>query len=180
MSLCPSCVSGSPKIPYFPNIANGVLQAPTVSPLPGSPAAQLNLSNGLLPADPNNANVAQYATATTGGGLVAGHYQAYLSGNQVGGNDVAPIFDVYGNGVNYAILRCNMGIPLDPTRIGTTTGTGAPVAVACPSISATSFVGASFVGGALPPAAPVIALTNGVGFTINAAVGSIYNYVVFG
>lgn len=181
MSLCASTVSPSGNAPYFPLIQNANLQAPLVTPLPGSVTASLEMYNGLPPVALNTMRVQQYVPNTSGGGLVAGHYQAYLNGLQVGGTNIAPLFDGYGNGSNYALMRCNFGIPLDVTRIGTTTGTGAPVAVACPSVtSGSSFVGASFVGGALPAAAPVIVITTGVGFTINAAVGSIYNYVVFG
>lgn len=181
MALCASTVSPSGNAPYFPLIQFGNLQAPIVNPLPGNDAAALEIYNGLPPVALDTMKAVHYVTNTTGGGLLAGHYQAYLYGLQVGGNNIAPLFDGYGNGNNDAIFRCNIGIPLDVTRIGTTTGTGAPVAVACPSVtSGSSFVGASFVGGALPAAAPVIVVTTGVGFTINATAGSIYNYVVFG
>lgn len=180
MSLCASTVSGHPEDNYFVADANGVLQNPTVTPLPGAPSAALSINNGLPAANPNAANVAHFAGNVTGGGITAGHYQVFLYSPQVGGNDIGQIFDAFGNGNNEALLSCNFGRPLDPARIGTFTGTGAPLVVACTSTSASSSVQCSFQGGALPAGAPVITLQAGVSFTVTAAAGSIYQYVVFG
>lgn len=179
MSLCASTVAGHPEDNYFVADANGVLQNPTVLPLPGAPSATLTINNGLPSANPNAAFVAHFMGNTTGGGVVAGHYQLYLYSPQVGGNNIAAVFDAAGNGNNEALLSCNFGRPLDPNRIGTFTGTGAPLVVSCTSISASSSVQCSFQGGALPPGAPVITLQAGVSFTVTAAAGSIYQYVVF-
>jgi hypothetical protein len=181
MSLCPSCVSGAPEQTYSPNYQNGGLEQPTVQPLPGADFARLGLTNqnGLI-ATSNVAYVEHYMTNTAGGGLTPAHYQLFLYGAGVGGNNVAEVFDVYGNGNNDAIMDVNLGLPLDVARIGTFTGTGAAAAVACLSISAASVVQCAFVGGVLPAAAPVIVNTPGVGFTANATTGSIYSYVVFG
>lgn len=68
----------------------------------------------------------------------------------------------------------------DSTRIGSFAGTGAPVNVACPSISAGSVVQVAFIGGALPAGFPVIVITPGVGFAITVSNGSAFNYQVFG
>jgi hypothetical protein len=180
MSLCASTVAGHPEDNYFVAVANGVLEAPEVVPLPGAPSASLEINNGLPAANPNTSKVAHFVTATSGGGLTAGHYQAFLYSPQVGGSGIAQVFDVAGNGNNEALLACNFGRPLDPNRIGTFTGTGAPLVVACVSISAGSSVQCSFQGGALPAAAPVITLQAGVSFTVTADLGSIFQYVVFG
>jgi hypothetical protein len=179
MSLCPSTVSPSGNVPYFPLIQNAQLQAPEVTPLPGSPSASLEINNGLPALNPNSAYIAQFMANTTAGGLVAGHYQTFLYSPQVGGSNTAQVFDAFGNGNNEALLACNFGRPLDPNRIGTFTGTGAPLVVACVSISASSSVQCSFQGGALPAAAPVVTLQAGVSFTVTADLGSIFQYVVF-
>lgn len=181
MSLCPSCVSGAPAQPYSPNYQNGDLQRPLVEALPGASSAVLGITNqnGSVAA-PNVAFVEHYMTNTAGGGLSPAHYQLYLYGAGVGGSGIAEVFDVFGNGNNGAIMSVNLGQPLDGARIGSFTGTGTPVAVACSSLSAASVVQCSFVGGALPAAAPVIVNTPGVGFTANATTGSIYSYIVFG
>ena len=179
MSLCASTVAGHPEDNYFVADANGFLSTPTVVPLPGATSAELGINNGLPAANPNSARVVQYVTATTGGGLIAGHYQAFLYSPQVGNGNIGQVFDAVGNGNGEALLACNFGRPLDPNRIGTFTGTGAPLVVACVSISALSSVQCSFQGGALPPGAPVITLQSGVSFTVTAAAGSIYQYVVF-
>jgi hypothetical protein len=180
MSLCASTVSPSGNVPYFPLIQNAQLQAPEVTPLPGAGAASLEINNGLPSANPNSAYTAQFMANITAGGLVAGHYQTFLYSPQVGGNGIGQVFDAYGNGNNEAIFKCNLGVPLDPARIGSFTGTGAPLVVACTSTSAGSSVQCSFQGGALPAAAPVVTLQAGVSFTVTADAGSIYSYVVFG
>ncbi len=81
---------------------------------------------------------------------------------------------------NSLLINCNQGLPLDATRLGSFTGTGAVVNVAVPSTSANSLVRVAFVGGVLPVAAPVIVVTRNVGFSHNATVGSIYQYEVVG
>lgn len=180
MSLCASTVAPSGNAPYFPLIQNANLQAPVVYPLPGAPSASLSIFNGLPPVSPNVANAVQYVANTSGGGLVAGAYQAFLYGPQVGGNEIGEVFRASGNGNNYVLFGCNFDRPLDANRIGTFTGTGAPLIVACVSVTATSSVQCSFQGGALPAAAPVVTVQSGVSFTVTADVGSIFQYVVFG
>jgi hypothetical protein len=177
MSLCPSCVSGSPLQPYSPNYQFGGLEYPSVDPLPGKPAAQLQINNGSDPAT----FVSHYMTNTSGGGLTAAHYQAFLYGDSVGGNDVGEIFDVYGAGNNWAIMSMNMGRPLDAGRVGTITGTGAAQNVVANSCNASSVVQFAYVGGAAAAAAaPVAVVSNGVGFAVTLPVGAIYSYVVYG
>lgn len=181
MSLCASTVSPSGNVPYFPLIVNGQLQAPNVVPLPGSAAASLVINNGLPLTAPNSAYVAQFMPNATGGGLTAGHYQNFLYSPQIGGNNIGQVFDAFGNGNNDVLLSCNFGRPLDPNRIGTFTGTGAPQVIACSSINVGASVQCSFQGGALPAAAPVVTVsTPGTSFTVTADAGSIYQYVVFG
>jgi hypothetical protein len=178
MSLCPSCVSGSPLQPYSPNYQRGNLENPVVEPLPGNPTAALVITNSK---SAGNTYVEHYMVNTTGGGLIANHYQAYLYGASVGGNNIAGIFDVYGNGNNDAIMSLNLGVPLDPARIGTITGTGAAQNVAVLSCSASSVVQFAYVGGAAAAgAAPVATITNGVGFAVTLPAGAIYSYVVYG
>lgn len=179
MSLCASSVAGHPEDNYFVADANGVLAAPRIVPLPGASAAQMLIDNA-LGANPNAAYVSHFMPVTSGGGLSAGHYQVFLYSPQVGGGNIGQVFDAAGNGNGEALLSCNFGRPLDPARIGTFTGTGAPLVVACTSTSASSSVQCSFQGGALPAGAPVITLQAGVSFTVTAAAGSIYQYVVFG
>lgn len=179
MALCPSVVSGDARVPYFTAdpAVDATLQRPEVVPYPGEPAAKLILTNG---ADPNT-YVAHYMTNTTGGGLVANNYQAFLYGASVGGNNIAQIFNVYGNGNNDAIMGLNLGVPLDAGRIGTITGTGAAQNVAVLSCSASSVVQFAYVGGAAAAgAAPVATITNGVGFAVTLPAGAIYSYVVYG
>jgi hypothetical protein len=177
MSLCPSCVAGVASQPYYQNIADVVLTRPEVDPLGGEPAGKFVISNG---ADPNT-YVAHYMTNTTGGGLTANHYQAYLYGDSVGGNDIAGIFDVYGAGNNWAIMSMNQGRPLDAGRVGYITGTGAVSNIVCNSVNANSIVGFAYTGGAAPAGAvPVATITNGVGFAVTLPAGAIYLYNVLG
>jgi hypothetical protein len=182
MSLLPP--SGTHKNPdsyAFVNSAGSVMLNATVAAPPAQGRAKFGITNqnGTV-ATPNVAYVEHYMTNTAADGLIPAHYQLFLYGAGVGGNGVAEVFDVYGNGNNDAIMDVNLGIPLDVARIGTFTGTGAPLAVACLSISAASVVQCAFVGGVLPGAAPVIVNTAGVGFTANAQSNSIYSYVVYG
>jgi hypothetical protein len=178
MSLCPSCVSGSPNQPYSPNYQRGGLENPIIEPLPGNPTAALAISNS---STAPNTYVEHYMVNTTGGGLTANHYQAYLYGASVGGNNIAGIFDVYGAGNNWAIMSMNMGRPLDAGRVGTITGTGAAQNVVANSCNAASIVQFAYVGGAAAAgAAPVAVVTNGVGFAVTLPAGAIYSYVVYG
>ncbi len=177
MSLCPSCVSGAPAQPYSPNYQFGGLEEPVVEPLAGKPAASLQINNGSNP----GTYVEHYMTNTTGGGLQANHYQAFLYGASVGGNNIAGIFDVYGAGNNWSIMSMNQGRPLDPARVGYITGTGAVSNIACTSINAQSIVGFAYTGGAAPAGAiPVATITNGVGFAVTLPAGAIYLYNVLG
>lgn len=180
MSLCPSVVSGDAKVPYFllSPAVNSVLQQPEVEPAPGQAAAVLTISNS---ATAPNTYVNHYMPNTSGGGLTAGHYQCFLYGASVGGNNIAEVFDVYGNGNNDAILRFNAGVPLDSARIGTITGTGAAQNVAVLSCGALSQVQFAYVGGAAAAgAAPAATITSGVGFAVTLPAGAIYSYVVYG
>lgn len=179
MSLCPSVVSGDAKVPYFllSPAVDAVLQEPEVEPAPGEPAAGLVLNNG---ADPNT-YVKHYMVNTTGGGLTAGHYQCFLYGASVGGNNIGEVFDVYGGNNNWAMMSINLGRPLDAGRVGTLTGTGAPQNVVANSCNPASIVQFAYVGGAAAAAAaPVATITNGVGFAVTLPAGAIYSYVVYG
>ncbi len=173
MSLCPSCVSGAPDQTYFTsNPATNVV----VVPSPGAIASNLTMTTGEVP----NTSVTHYMTATSGGGLFADHYSAYLYGPSVGGTNIAPIFDSFGVGNGYTLFKCNAGVPLDTTRIGSFSGTGAPVNVPCPSIVSSSVVQCAFVGGPLPAGLPLIVITPGVGFAVTVTNGSAFTYQVFG
>lgn len=172
----PSGTHVNPDVYAFGQVNSANLINPTIVPSSSERAASLNLSNGGSPPT----SVEHYMVRTTGEGLSANHYQAFLYGASVGPLTVCPIFDVAGTGNNYAVMSLNRGLPLDAARLGSFTGTGAPVAVAVPSITAGSSVLCSFVGGVLPAAAPVIVVTANTGFSHNATVGSIYQFEVVG
>lgn len=172
---------------YFPLAANGNLVNPTIVPASGDTAGSLRINNGLAPSNPNSAYTAQFMPNVSGGGLSAGHYQTFLYSPQVGGNGIGQVFDAYGNGNNEAILKCNLGVPLDPARIGyTLPSNGAtPVVVPCTSISAGSTVIFSWVagtstGGLLPPVVAAIVPGVSFSFTAGTTVGAIYSYTVYG
>lgn len=178
MSLCPSCVSGAPNQPYSPNYQLGVLQSAAAEPLPGAPAGNFVISNS---ATPPNTYVNHYMVNTTGGGLTADHYQCFLYGASVGGNNIGEVFDVYGGNNNWAMMSLNLGRPLDAGRVGTLTGTGAPQNVVANSCNPASIVQFAYVGGAAAAAAaPVATITNGVGFAVTLPAGAIYSYMVLG
>jgi hypothetical protein len=172
----PSGTHVNPDSYAFAQVNGANLINPSIVPAANEAAASLNLNNGATPAT----YVEHYMVKTSGGGLSANHYQAFLYGASVGGNNIGQIFDAYGLGNNWAALSMNRGNPLDAARMGSFTGTGAVVNVAVPSISANSQVRVAFVGGALPAAAPVIVVTANVGFSHNAAAGAIYQYEVVG
>ena len=174
--LPPSGTHKNPDAYAFAQVSGGNLISPLVVPSASQAAATLGLNNGASPAT----FVEHYMTKTAGGGLSANHYQAFLYGASVGGDNDGEIFDVYGLGNNWTVMSMNRGFPLDPARLGTFTGTGAPINIAVPSIVAGSRVGVAFVAGALPGAVPVVVITPNVGFSVNAAAGAIYNYEVVG
>lgn len=176
MSLCPSVVSGDGRTPYFllSPAVDAVLVDPIVDALPGAAAATISMDNGATP----NTRVIHYMVNTTGGGLTANHYQCFLYG---GGNNNGGIFDVYGGNNNYAMMSLNLGRPLDGGRVGTITGTGSPQNVVANSCNPASIVQFAYVGGAAAAgAAPVAAITNGVGFSTTLPAGAIYSYMVMG
>ena len=72
---------------------------------------------------------------------------------------------------NYFVLKSEISGPA-------LVGTGAPQAVAVPSITAGSLVRLSFVAGTPAGAAPVITITPGVGFSLTLPAASVYNYAV--
>ena len=74
---------------------------------------------------------------------------------------------------NYFVLKSSVEVS-GPAIVGT----GAPQAVAVPSISAASVVRISFVAGTPAGAAPVITITPGVGFSLTIPLASVYNYAV--
>lgn len=188
MSLLPPSVTHVQSDSYyFPLTANGTLVAPTIVAASGSTAAVLGMNNGLPAGNANAAYTVQYMPNVSGGGLSAGHYQTFLYSPQVGGNNIGEVFDAYGNGNNEAIFKCNLGVPLDPARIGyTPASNGAtPVVVPCTSISAGSTVIFSWVagtstGGLLPPVVAAIVPGVSFSFTAGTTVGAIYSYTVYG
>lgn len=178
MAFCPSCVSGAPNTPYFPNIEGGLMSDAGIVRNPVESAARLSLFND---ADGASAYVTHYVTKNTGGGLTLNHYQCFLYSADVGGNGIGEIFDVYGGNNNWAIMSLNLGRPLDGGRVGTITGTGAPQNVVANSCNPQSVVQFAYVGGAAAAAAaPVAVISNGVGFAVTLPAGAIYSYVVYG
>jgi hypothetical protein len=183
MSLCPNCVSGAPNNTYFPPKSGAVLEAPVINPVSEGASGTLEMRNyDVFGVDPDNSTrVVHYMPKTTGGGLSENHYQCFMYGAVVGGNDVGEVFDVYGANNNYTIMSMNQGRPLDAGRVGYITGTGAVQNIVCPSCNVNSIVGFAYVGGAAAAGAiPLAAIANGVGFSVTLPAGAIYLYNVLG
>jgi hypothetical protein len=138
----------------------------------GDNLARLTLSDNAATLGPVEGAVHLFTQAE--GAIPAGANRIFRSGDP--------------RGADRGIMYANWA-PLDATRYGTTTGTGAAIDVACASITATStvrlgLVGTANAGGLAAYAAaiprPVVVVNAGVGFSINAAAALIYDYLVIG
>lgn len=181
MSVLPSSVFGSSTAPYFVASTSGTLQAPVINPLSAnSGAGTLDIRNyQTFATDPSNSTyVRHYMSYTTGGGLSQNHYQLFMYGAAVGGNNIAECFAVVPQGNNYAVMVANNGGPLDSTRRGKITGTGSPQTIDCPSLTVASEVYLAFIAGTPAGADPVITITPDDSFTLTLPAGAVYQYEV--
>jgi hypothetical protein len=182
MSLIPTADQGAPGDNYFvasdAGFARNLTILPTDVPLTVvGESAVFSMTNG---GGVSPMTVVHYVNTVAGGGLVPGTYQIYMYGPSVGGNDIGPLMTGQGLGNNYTVLKFNAGIPLDATRLGKITGTGAPQVIACPSIVAGSAVNLAFVGGTAAAADVPITIVPNTSFTLTIPLGSVYNYTVVG
>ena len=183
MSLIPSAVQGSAGDNYFPLADNAVLRNPAVLPAENGYAAQsasLTLKNARGVGDASDMAVIHYVPSTSGGGLTPKHYQIYMYGPSIGGNGIGELIDGYGLANNYCAMSVNRGQPIDPTRMGTITGTGAPQTVNVPSITEDSDVYFAFVAGTPALAAPIPTIVADTSFSVSLPAGAVYNYEVIG
>jgi hypothetical protein len=184
MSLIPSSVQGAPNDNYFTETDLGVMRAPTILPNTGNfgaAAAQLSMSNAVTDPSLNRMEVIHYVPAVTGGGLQVGLYQAFMYGPSVGGNfNTGYLFYGQGLGNGYTVFGLNRARPLDATRMGKITGTGAAQVVAVPSIVAGSLVNLAFVGGTPAAADVAITITPNTSFSLTLPLNAVYNYEVIG
>jgi hypothetical protein len=132
-----------------------------------------------------------YAADRTGGGLVAGHAQLFGYFDPLEATPtVAQFMDIYpasiaGGVASQTVVRTNQCVPFNFAApfTGTTTGTGAPLVVACAGIPAGSEIRFMLVGTnaavyapIVPPAA--VSVQPNVSFTYTGTVGAIYDYEV--
>jgi len=182
MSLIPSSVQGAPNDNYFVAVDGGVMRAPTILPAEGNfgaAAAELAMFNGITDPSLNPMRVIHYVPAELGGGLEPGLYQAYMYGPSVGGvYNTGYLFEGAGMGNGYAVFGFNNAGPLDATRMGKITGTGAAQVVPVLSITAASLVRLAFVAGTAAAADPVITIVPNTSFSLTLPAGAVYNYEV--
>lgn len=181
MSLIPSSVQGAPNDPYFVAVDDGVLRAPTILPAEvlGAAAAALSISNAVTDPSLNPMEVVHYVPAVAGGGLTPGLYQVFMYGPSIGGAfNTAQLFSGRGLGNGSSVLAFNNGGPLEATRMGQITGTGAAQVVAVPSITAASIVRLAFVAGTAAAANPVITIVPNTSFSLTLPLNAVYNYEV--
>jgi hypothetical protein len=183
MSLIPSAVQGAAGDNYFTESDEGFARNLTILPtneptVPGSgKSAVFAMDNG---GGASPMNVVHYVTTIAGGGLVPGAYQIYMYGPSVGGNNIGVMMVGQGLGNGYTVTKFNAGIPLDATRLGKITGTGALQVIACPSIVIGSAVNLAFVGGNGPPGDVPITIVPNTSFSLTLPLGAVYNYTVVG
>lgn len=182
MSVVPSSASSVEGSYYFPLAVNGILRQPISIPVNEGMSGTLEIRNyDAFFADPSDSTrVIHYMTKTAGGGLSANHYQLYMYGVPVGGNNIGECWDIVPLGNNRCAMAFNNDGPLEDDRMGKITGTGALQAVSCLSISLSSTVRLAFVAGTPAGADPVIAITAGTGFSLTLPAGAVYNYEVIG
>jgi hypothetical protein len=181
MSLIPTADQGAPSGNYFALRSFTGMVDPVILPsIPGVGSAKLIMNNGVT--DPSGAPmyIEHYVTATTGGGLSAGHYQCFMYGPSVGSFPIGQLFDAAGVGNGYCIMSLNRATPLDPARMGKITGTGAPQTVNVPSILAGSLVNLAFVAGTPAAADVAITIVPNTNFSLTLPAGAVYNYEVVG
>jgi hypothetical protein len=182
MSLIPNSDQGAPGDNYFVAADGGFARNLTILPtdvpltvVGESAVFAMNNGGGVSPM-----NVVHYVNTVAGGGLVPGTYQIYMYGPSIGPAGVSPLMSGQGLGNNYAVLNFNAGIPLDATRLGKITGTGAPQVIACPSIVVGSAVNLAFVGGTAAAADVAITIVPNTSFSLTIPLGAVYNYTVVG
>jgi hypothetical protein len=173
MSLIPSSVQGASGDNYFMTDVNGIASAVTIVPtVAGNPAA-LGLNNQIAGA--NAMNAVQFC-----GIAGSARYEIDMYGPSVGGTNVGLLLYGQGLGNGTCSLVSNDGGPLDASRVGKITGTGAPQVIACPSILVSSNVSLAFVGGT-PAAADVpVTIVPNTSFSVTLPLGAVYNYTVVG
>lgn len=182
MSLIPTADQGAPGDNYFVASAAGFAEKLTILPteVPSATlgkSAVFGMTNG---GGASPMTVVHYVNTVAGGGLQPGLYQIYMNGPSVGPAGVSPLMSGQGLGNNYTVLNFNPGIPLDATRLGKITGTGAPQVIACPSIVIGSAVSLAFVGGTPAGADVPVTIVPNTSFSVTLPLASVYNYQVFG
>lgn len=183
MSLIPSAVQGAPGDNYFPLMDRGVARGLSLFPLEdgfGNDAATLSINNGGV-TDPSGhaMNVVHYVARKLGGGLTPGLYQVFMYGPDVSaGQPIGYLMEGAGTGNGNAVLGFNNAGPLDATRMGKITGTGAPQTVPVPSITAASLVRLSFVAGTPAVADPAVTIVADTSFSVTLPAGAVYLYEV--
>jgi hypothetical protein len=156
---------------------------------------QLGVVAGTTTAGPNATLYVLDNAGVTAGGLEANHLQVYgyydpavASATIVEHADIylAPIGGTAAALATQAVWRTNQSVPFNYAApfIGTTTGTGAPLIVACAGIPTGAqirfnLIGgdpASFVAGIAAPSA--VSVQGNVSFTYTGTTGAIYSYEV--
>lgn len=181
MAYVPSANGGGGNDIYFARRQFGGMVSPVVLPvLAGQGSAKLIMNNGVTDPSAHPMYIEHYVTASTGGGLSAGHYQVFMYGPDVGGDNIGELFDAAGVGNNYCVMSLNRAAPLDAARMGKITGTGAPQTVNVPSILAGSLVNLAFVGGTPAAADVAVTIVPNTSFSLTLPAGAVYNYEVIG
>lgn len=156
---------------------------------------QIGLTAGTTTAGPNATLYVLDNGGVTGGGLEANHLQVYgYYDPAVSSSGVVEHADVYMGLIGgtaaatagVAVWRTNQSIPFNYTApfIGTTTGTGAPLIVACAGIPANAQIRFNLIGGSIAAfaagiAAPAaVSVQGNVSFTYTGTTGAIYSYEV--
>ena len=170
--------------------SSGVVQGFPVIGLNSVITRATAVSAGTTPTSYNWDNQGQ-----SGGGLIANHLQLYgYFDPAVTVQTIQEFADIYPTLVGgtapalttTGVFRTANSVPLNYTApfIGTTTGTGAPLVVACAGIPANSQIRFMLVGGSIASfaagiAAPsAVSVQGNVSFTYTGTTGAIYNYEV--
>ena len=181
MSLIPSAVQGAPGDNYFPAADFGILRQPRIYPLEGGTeinTAELRISDNLA-GTPNSLGMVIYVVGDTSvGGLIPGFVQTYMYGPSMGESGNAILSNAFGLGNGYCAMSSNRAAPVDPARLGTITGTGAPQTINVPSITENSDIYFTFVAGTPAVAAPIPTIVADTSFTVSLPAGAVYNYEV--
>jgi len=171
--------------------SSGVVQGVPVIGLNSLIARATQVSAGTNPTSYNFDN-----TGTSGGGLVANHLQLFgYFDPAVTAQTIQEFADVYPALIggtapatqSTSVFRTQNCVPLGnyvAPFVGTTTGTGAALVVACAGIPANSAIRFSLIGGSIAAfaagiAAPTaVSVQGNVSFTYTGTTGAIYAYEV--